>query len=286
MQALLAALAGQPAQIARFLGLIAGSVPIAEFFAPRASPPSPATAAAPPDHPTPTNNRRSTHAATTRKTRLAPTQIAPETFLIHNHQGEGDGPVAVALNTMVIRAAEPVVVDTGMAENRDQYLADVFALVDPTTSAGCSSATTTSTTPATSTPSWTLRPNATLVVNWFMTERMGASLEVPPTRQRWVGDGESFDVGDRMLHAVRPPVFDSPTTRGLFDPTTGVYWASDSFATPMLDAGRATSTSSTREFWPDGIDTFDRYVSPWLDAGRRRPLPGDRRPHRGARTRR
>ena len=34
-----------------------------------------------------------------------------------------------------------------------------------------------------------LAPNATLVINWFMTTRMGASLEVPPTRQRWVGDG-------------------------------------------------------------------------------------------------
>src|ERR1700748_3587293 len=65
------------------------------------------------------------------KTRFEPTQIAPDTFLIHDHQGEGEGPVSVALNTMVIRAAEPVVVDTGMAENRDQYLADVFSLVEP-----------------------------------------------------------------------------------------------------------------------------------------------------------
>ena len=67
---------------------------------------------------------------------------------------------------------------------------------------------------------------------------------MPPTRQRWVDDGESFDVGDRMLQAVRPPVFDSPTTRGLFDPTTGVYWASDGFATPMA-ARSPTSPRST-----------------------------------------
>ena len=32
---------------------------------------------------------------------------------------------------MVIRGAEPVVVDTGVPENRDQYLADVFSLVEP-----------------------------------------------------------------------------------------------------------------------------------------------------------
>ncbi len=66
------------------------------------------------------------------KTRLTPTEIAPETFLIHDHQGEGIAPLVVALNSLVIRAAEPVVIDTGMAENREQYLDDVFSLVEPT----------------------------------------------------------------------------------------------------------------------------------------------------------
>ena len=35
------------------------------------------------------------------KTRLDPTEIAPDTFLVHDHQGEGEGPVSVGLNTMV-----------------------------------------------------------------------------------------------------------------------------------------------------------------------------------------
>lgn len=197
------------------------------------------------------------------KTRLAPTEIAPDTFVIHDHSGEGEGPVSIPLNSMVIRGAQPVVVDTGMKENREQFLADVFTLVDPhdvrwvfishddvdhtgnlnTLVESC--------------------PNATLVINWFMVERMGASLEVPPQRWRWLGDGEHLDVGDRRLHAVRPPIFDSPTTRGLFDPTTGVYWASDAFATPMLEPVRDVTTLDD-EFWVDGMAMFNTYVSPWL----------------------
>ena len=55
------------------------------------------------------------------KTRLEPTKIAPETFLIHDHTGEGQAPVLVPLNTMVIRGSEPVVVDTGVAENRELF---------------------------------------------------------------------------------------------------------------------------------------------------------------------
>jgi len=197
------------------------------------------------------------------KTRIAPTEIAPETFLIHDHQGEGTAPVVVALNTLVIRGAEPVVVDTGVAENRDQYLADVFGLVEPqdvrwvylshddvdhtgnvnALMAAC--------------------PNATLVSNWFMVERMTASLEVPLTRQRWLDDGDTLDVGDRTLVALRPPIFDSPTTRGLFDPTTGCYWASDSFATPMLTPTHDVAELDA-DFWIEGIHTFGQYVSPWL----------------------
>ncbi|MGH9085945.1 MAG: MBL fold metallo-hydrolase [Acidimicrobiales bacterium] len=198
------------------------------------------------------------------KTRLEPTRIAPETFLIHDHEGEGTAPVCVPLNSMVIRGAEPVVVDTGMAENREQYLADVFSLVEPADIR------------------WVFishddvdhtgnldalmerATNATLVTSWFMVTRMGATLEVPTTRQRWVGDGEDLDVGDRVLQAVRPPIFDSPTTRGLYDPTTGVYWSSDSFATPMPHPV-PTIDELDHDFWRGGMTTFDNYISPWLD---------------------
>lgn len=197
------------------------------------------------------------------KTRIEPTLIAPDTYLIHNHQGEGDAPVSVALNTMVIRAREPVVVDTGMAEHRDEYLADVFSLVEPEDVRWVFISHDDVDHTGNVNTLMDLCPNATLVINWFMTERMGRSLAVDPSRWRWIGDGESFDAGDRILHAVRPPIFDSPTTRGLFDPTTGVYWASDSFATPMLTPVRDVAQLDG-DFWQGGMAMFNRYVSAWL----------------------
>jgi flavorubredoxin len=197
------------------------------------------------------------------KTRITPTEIAPDTFVLHEHHGEGEAPVSVALNSMVIRAAEPVVVDTGVGEGRDQYFEDLFSIVEPEDvrwvfishddidhtgnlnelMARC--------------------PNAIAIVNWFIAERMGDTLQVPPTRQRWVGDGESFDAGDRTLYAVRPHVYDSPTTRGLFDPATGVYWASDAFATPMIVPVHDVAELDP-SFWVEGMAMFDHYVSPWL----------------------
>jgi hypothetical protein len=62
---------------------------------------------------------------------------------------------------------------------------------------------------------------------------------------------------------VRPPIFDSPTTRGLFDPTTGVYWASDGFTTPMVVPVTDVADLDP-QFWTQGIAAFNEYVSPWL----------------------
>jgi flavorubredoxin len=197
------------------------------------------------------------------KTRFEPTRVAPDTFLIHDHHGEGQAPVSVGLNSLVIRAAEPVVVDTGMAENREQYLHDVFSVVEPEDIRWVFISHDDVDHTGNVTALMEAAPNATLIINWFMVERMGASLEVPPTRWRWIGDGESFDAGDRRLHAVRPPIFDSPTTRGLFDAKTGVYWASDSFATPMLSPVRSVAELDDA-FWTEGMHTFDQYVAAWL----------------------
>ena len=197
------------------------------------------------------------------KTRLAPTQIASETFLIHDHNGEGHAPVMVPLNSMVIRGAEPMIVDTGMPENREQFLADVFSLVEPEDIRWVFISHDDIDHTGNLNALMELAPNATAIVNWFMWERMGASLEISPMRMRWLGDGERIDVGDRILTAVRPPVYDSPTTRGLYDPTTGVYWASDAFAAPMLEVTTHVADMDLG-FWAEGMPMFNQYVAPWL----------------------
>jgi hypothetical protein len=59
-------------------------------------------------------------------------------------------------------------------------------------------------------------------------------------------------------------VYDSPTTRGLFDPMTGVYWAADAFATPLPDHTLGVADLDP-EFWNDGLLLFATgALSPWL----------------------
>ena len=198
------------------------------------------------------------------KTRLEPTRIAPETFIIHNQEGEGHAPVIVPLNSLVIRGKEPVVVDTGFADSREEFLADVFSVVEPEDIRWVYISHDDVDHTGNLNALMEAAPNATAIINWFMTERMGGTLEVSPLRQRWVGDGEVVDVGDRKLLTIRPPIFDSPTTRGLFDTTTGVYWSSDSFATPMETVVRSV-TEIDAGYWSEGMPLFNRWVSPWLE---------------------
>jgi flavorubredoxin len=195
---------------------------------------------------------------------VPPTPIAADTWVIHSVQPALGQPLFVYLNSMVILGAEPMIVDTGTIANRDQWLKDVFSLVEPDdvrwiflshddidhagnldeTLSAC--------------------PNAQLVCNWAMVERHTNCFAFPLDRCRWVMDGEALDIGDRTLQALRPPVFDSPTTRGLFDPTTGVYWAVDMFATPLPDPQMGVSDLDG-EFWDFGMALFALgAVCPWL----------------------
>src|ERR1041384_3680900 len=63
--------------------------------------------------------------------RVPPPKVAPGTYVIHEVQHALGEPLSVYLNSLVIQAAEPVIVDTGTARNRDAWLEDVFQLVEP-----------------------------------------------------------------------------------------------------------------------------------------------------------
>ncbi|MCZ2110279.1 MAG: MBL fold metallo-hydrolase [Dehalococcoidia bacterium] len=191
-----------------------------------------------------------------------PLEIAPETFLIRELTGEGVAPVNVYINSLVIRGEEPVIVDTGTFVNRERWLNDVFSLVDPKDVRYVFISHDDHDHVGNLRQVMELCPNATLIGNWFMVERLAGDIALPLNRMRWVNNGESFQAGDRTLTAIRPPVYDSPTTRGLYDSKTGVYWASDAFGMPVIgptdDAGDLDP-----EFWRDGLFTFASYISPW-----------------------
>ena len=192
-----------------------------------------------------------------------PLKVADDTWLIQQIQEAVIGPMWVYLNSLVIKGSEPVIVDTGTPANREQWMKDVFSIVDP------------------GDVRWIFLshddvdhagnlkeimeacPNATLISTWFLTERHTCDFNFPLDRCRWVNDGDSWRAGDRTLTAITPPLFDSPVTRGLYDDRTGVYWAVDSFATPLPGPMDDISQLDAMA-WKGGLEMFNRMNSPWF----------------------
>jgi flavorubredoxin len=190
-------------------------------------------------------------------------KIAPETYVIRQLMGEGVAPVAVHVNSMVITGAEPVIVDTGASVSRGAWLEHVFAVVDPADVRWIYLSHDDVDHTGNLLQVLDLCPNAELVTNWFSVERMSADVQLPLDRMRWVNDGESFRAGDRELVAVTPPVCDSPTTRGLYDTTSGVYWAADAFGSPVThEVGNIAELDPA--FYREAFVGQQLMISPWM----------------------
>jgi len=190
-----------------------------------------------------------------------PFEIAGETFVIPWTLFAP--PVGhFSINSMLIRGAEPVIVDTGSPANRTAWLEGVFSLVDPNDvrwiflshddrdHAGNLMAV------------LDACPNATLLPNWFSIGRMADEWMTPLDRCRFLNDGEQLDIGDRTIAAIRPPLFDSPTTRGLFDGRTGAFWAVDTFASAVPEPMNWVHDLDDATF-DDGQRLGARLIAPW-----------------------
>jgi flavorubredoxin len=205
------------------------------------------------------------YAAVAPTRRVEPEQIATDTWLIHSAQDALGQPLVVYLNAMVIKGEEPVIIDTNTIANRKQWMDDVFGLVDPQDVKWIYLSHDDVDHTGNLEEAMTACPNATLVMSWPMHERHTNAFEFPIERCRWINDGESFSVGDRTLTAIRPPMYDSPTTRGLFDDKTGVYWGVDSFAAPMMNEPVSNVSELDPEFWAHGMTMFMHNVlCPWI----------------------
>jgi flavorubredoxin len=167
-------------------------------------------------------------------------------------------------NSMIIAGAEPVIVDTGPAVTRDDWLRTAWSIVDPASVRWVFLSHDDGDHIGNLLPVLEACPDARVVTGWFAMGRMALDhgLELPPPRCSWINDGDHFKAGDRTLLAIRPPVYDAPTTRGLFDPATGVYWAGDAFGCFAPGHLEDLCDVPEEERW-DAFDRVARMIAPW-----------------------
>jgi flavorubredoxin len=189
-------------------------------------------------------------------------EIGPETWLVPNLAPAGEG-LYLPVNSMVVRGAEPVIVDTGAPVHREEWLEKVFSIVEPEDvrwiflshddgdhTGGLLDA-------------LELCPNATLVTNFFSVERLALEKPaLPLERMRWLEPGDTLVTADRTFQLFRPPIFDGPTTRGLYDTSTAVMWIVDTFACLVPDAVYDVH-DVPQDLVAEYLPAFGSLVSPW-----------------------
>jgi hypothetical protein len=145
------------------------------------------------------------------------------------------------VNTFVLHADQPVVVDTGLSTPDKDFVADLADVIDPADvrwiwithpdrdhTGGM----------------WKLldaAPNARIVTTFLGVGILSNEFPVPLDRVYLLNPGQTLDVGDRTLTAFRPPLFDSPATTGFIESKTGAMFSSDCFGGPMMSADIASS---------------------------------------------
>ncbi|GMU79108.1 MAG: hypothetical protein AMXMBFR46_19010 [Acidimicrobiia bacterium] len=197
--------------------------------------------------------------------RQEPLEVAPETFLIRAVQASLGSALSTSHNSLVIRAAEPVVVDTGMVTNRVEWFDDVFSLVEPHDVRWIYLTHDDDDHAGNLVEAIERCPNATVVMSWAAMGRACAAFGIPRARVRALDDGETLDVGDRRLRAVRPPVYDSAYTRGLLDLETRVYHAADAFCAPMPAEPVDRVDQIPVRMWEEGMAMFHHFsLCPWV----------------------
>jgi flavorubredoxin len=194
---------------------------------------------------------------------VQPQEIATDTWLVPTFAPDPAGGF-VGAHSMVIRGAEPVIVDTGCALLAEDWQAKAFSVVDPAD------------------VRWVFLshddhdhvgnveavlercPQATLVVNFAIAARLTGSIDLPLDRMRFLDPGQPLELPDRTLTAVRPPMFDSPATRGLFDSATGLLWAADAFG--ALVQGEVYDADDVDPALYDGsFAVLNSWNTPWLE---------------------
>jgi flavorubredoxin len=137
---------------------------------------------------------------------------------------------SLAVNAFVLHGREPLLVDTGTVAGSDEFMAALVSVIDPPDLRWIWLTHTDFDHIGSMARLLDTNPDLRVITSFLGVGIMGlSSTPLPMDRVHLINPGQSITVGDRTLHAVKPPVFDNPITTGFVDDHTGILYSSDCF---------------------------------------------------------
>jgi glyoxylase-like metal-dependent hydrolase (beta-lactamase superfamily II) len=191
----------------------------------------------------------------------APYQAGPDVHVLPTAvplPGVGVLPV----NAYVLLAEEPVLVDTGLGADGEQFIDALASIIDP----GALRWVWLTHDDADHTGSiqrvLELASQARLVTHALSALRMASWWPVPLDRVHAIRVGDRLHVGDRTLRAVAPPLYDNPMSTGLLDEATGALFSVDSFGA-LLPEATQDAADVPEDVLAGGMQAWAAADSPW-----------------------
>ena len=191
-----------------------------------------------------------------------PYQAIPDIEVLPAHfpiPGAGFLPI----NSFVIKAKEPVLVDTGMGVDSEEFMKALESVIAPRDLRWIWL------THDDADHTGSIRnvieaaPKARLLANSLAVLRMSTAWSIPMQRVYWLNPGESISTGDRKLTAVRPPLFDNPTTIGLYDDKSEAFFSADCFGA-LIPSPVQNIDDVAEEDLEQGMTGWASADSPWV----------------------
>jgi glyoxylase-like metal-dependent hydrolase (beta-lactamase superfamily II) len=190
-----------------------------------------------------------------------PYQAAPDVHVFPvNLPIPGVGVLPV--NAYLLMAEEPVLIDTGIGVDGDDFIAAVSSLVDLRALKWVWLTHDDADHTGSIQRIMEQAPNARLVTHAFSALRMTTWWPVPLDRVHAIRFGDEIHVGDRTLTAVAPPLFDSPLSMGVLDRSTGSLFSVDAFGAILSEPTQDTAEISPEEL-AGGMLGWATSDSPW-----------------------
>jgi flavorubredoxin len=167
------------------------------------------------------------------------------------------------INAFVIKATEPVLVDTGTGIESEEFMNALRSIIDPQDLKWVWLTHDDADHTGSIQKVLEAAPSARLAANSLAVLKMRSAWRVPMDRVFWLNPEDSIMVGDRTLTAVRPPLYDNPTTIGIYVSKSEAFLSADCFGA-LIPSPAQNVYDIAEEDLTQGVVSCASGDNPWV----------------------